>query len=128
MDADKREAKSDLRSSASICGSTYFVILAIIAAVAFAIALFATRWGIATSSDSARYIRSARHALGREVEVQSPIEAPAEQAHYPPGYSTLLVLASLGGADPLVAARWIGALLLATNSLLAAHLVRRSTS
>jgi hypothetical protein len=60
--------------------------------------------------------------------VQSPIEAPAEQAHYPPGYSTLLVIASFGGADPLNAARWAAAILLAANALLAAQLVFRSTA
>src|SRR5687767_12342702 len=68
----------------------YVAALALVAVVAFTVALLATRWGIATSSDSARYIRSARHVLGREVRVEQdvPADAKAEQAHYPPMYST----------------------------------------
>ena len=105
----------------------YWFSLICIATIAFVIVLVATRWGIATSSDSARYIRSARHVLGRETQVASPIEAPAEQAHYPPLYSTVLAIASLGGADPLHAARWLHALLLAANAIVAAEIVRRFT-
>jgi hypothetical protein len=105
----------------------YRIALACIAISAFVIVLLATRWGIATSADSARYIRSARNALGLAAQVQSPIEAPAEQAHYPPGYSTLLVLASLAGSDPLISARWVQAILMALNVVLAAEIVRRAT-
>ena len=103
--------------------------LGLIAIGAFVITLLATRWGIATSSDSARYIRSARHVLGHEPRVETEVsaEAKAEQAHYPPMYSTVLALASLGGADPLVAARWLHAILLAANAVIAAELVRRFT-
>src|SRR5688500_12653793 len=91
----------------------YVAALIGIATLAMLIVLLASRWGIATSSDSARYIRSARHALGRTPETPIVIEAPAEQAHYPPMYSTVLALISLPGADPLTAARWLHALLLA---------------
>ncbi|MEA2736320.1 MAG: hypothetical protein QOE14_2771, partial [Humisphaera sp.] len=98
----------------------------VIAVAAVVVMLLATRWGISTSSDSARYIRSARHVLGREARVDEvSIEAKSEQAHYPPMYSSVLALASLGGADPLVAARWLHALLLAANAIVAAELVRR---
>src|SRR5436305_211157 len=83
----------------------YAVILATIAAAAFFIVIYATRCGIATSSDSARYIRSARHVLGREAEAPPPVEAPAEQAHYPPPSSSVLARISLGGTDAPVAAR-----------------------
>ena len=103
----------------------YWSFLLLIAVAAFAIVLFATRWGIATSSDSARYIRTARHILGREADGPTPIFAPAEQAHFPPLYPNLLALASLGGNDPLDAARWVHALLMAANVVVAAELVRR---
>jgi hypothetical protein len=105
----------------------YVAALAVISLAAIVVMLLATRWGISTSSDSARYIRSARHVLEREVRVETEVsaEAKAEQAHYPPMYSTVLALASLGGADPLNAARWLHALLLAANAVIAAELVRR---
>ncbi|MEA2708605.1 MAG: hypothetical protein QOF78_1206, partial [Phycisphaerales bacterium] len=106
--------------------AAYRLILAGIAIAAFTVMVLATRWGISTSSDSARYIRSARHVLGREARVDEvSIEAKSEQAHYPPMYSSVLALASLGGTDPLVAARWLHALLLAANAIVAAELVRR---
>src|SRR5688572_29071506 len=125
MDADKKA--SDLRSSACICGPFYWVLLGIIAIGAIVIVLLATRWGIATSSDSARYVRAARQLLGREEIVVLPIEAPAQRAHYPPLYSTLMAVLSICGADPLTAARWLNALLLAANAIFAAELVRRFT-
>jgi hypothetical protein len=125
MDADKKT--SDLRSSACICGPFYWVLLGIIAIGAIVIVLLATRWGIATSSDSARYVRAARQLLGREEIVVLPIEAPAQRAHYPPLYSTLMAVLSIGGADPLTAARGLNALLLAANAIFAAELVRRFT-
>ena len=108
---------------------SYRSILVAVALAAFILVLLATRWGIATSSDSARYIRSARHVLGREVRVEQEVsaEAKAEQAHYPPMYSTALAIASLGGADPLDAARWLHALLFAANAVIAGELVRRFT-
>lgn len=107
----------------------YIAALAAIALAAILVTLLATRWGISTSSDSARYIRSARHVLGREARAETEVsaEAKAEQAHYPPMYSTVLALSSLGGADPLDAARWLHALLLAANAVIAAELVRRFT-
>jgi 4-amino-4-deoxy-L-arabinose transferase-like glycosyltransferase len=107
----------------------YLVSLVLIALAAIVLMLLATRWGISTSSDSARYIRSARHVLGREARVETEVsaEAKAEQAHYPPMYSTVLALVSLGGADPLDAARWLHAFLLAANAVIAAELVRRFT-
>jgi 4-amino-4-deoxy-L-arabinose transferase-like glycosyltransferase len=107
--------------------AVYTIALGAIAILGFALVVYATHWGIATSSDSARYIRSARHVLGREAETPSPIEAPAEQAHYPPLYPTVLAAASLGGADPLDAARWVQALLMAANAVVAGEIVRRFT-
>src|SRR5262249_35604307 len=105
----------------------YLACLTAIALIAIALALLATRWGVATSSDSARYIRSARHVRGREAAPPAPIESPAEQAHYPPLYSTVLAALSLGGADPLSAARWLGAILLGVNAAIAGEWVRRAT-
>ncbi len=65
--------------------------------------------------------------LGRDAGAPVMIEAPAEQAHYPPGYPGILALVSLGGADPLDAARWVAAALMALNCLAAAELVRPGT-
>src|SRR5687767_5998631 len=96
----------------------YVVALATVAAAAVLVMLLTTRWGISTSPDSARYIRSARHVLGRDARVDVGIEAKAEQAHFPPMYSSVLALLSIGGADPLVAARWLHAVLLAANAVM----------
>jgi hypothetical protein len=106
----------------------YLIALALIALAAATLVLLSSRWGIATSSDSARYIRSARHVLGRDPETPVVIEAPAEQAHYPPLYPATLALLSLGGADPLDAARWLAVILIAANCVFAAELVRTSTA
>lgn len=105
----------------------YAMAVAAVALLGFALVLLATRWGIGTSHDSARYVRSARHVLGREAVAPTPIEAPAERAHFPPLYPSVLAAASLGGADPLTAARWLHALLMAANIVVAAELVRRFT-
>ena len=101
----------------------YPLALGFIAVTAFLVMLLATRWGIATSQDSASYVRWARDAFKSGADGESG----AETAHVPPGYSTTLAILSLPGIDPLVAARWLHALLLAANAVIAAELVRRFT-
>ena len=84
-----------------------------------------TRWGIGLSSDSARYVRTARHMLGVEPVVESG-EPKHEQAHYPPFFPLALAAFSfVTRSDPVVAARWFSIAILAGNVLLIALMVRR---
>lgn len=93
--------------------------------VAIVVAMLSTRWGVATSSDSARYVRTARHILGTEAIVESD-EPKHEQAHYPPFYPTMLAAAGMmTGRDPLAAARWLHVVIFAGNTLLTGLLAWR---
>jgi Dolichyl-phosphate-mannose-protein mannosyltransferase len=84
-----------------------------------------TRWGIGLSSDSARYVRTARHILGVEPVIESG-EPKHEQAHYPPFFPLALAAFSwITRSDPLVAARWLSIAILAANTVLSAVIVRR---
>src|SRR3954470_4809172 len=93
-------------------------IFGMVAIVAAAVALMtlSTRWGIGTSKDSVRYIKTARQMLGRETQTWTA-ESLAESSHFPPLYPALLAAASLPGWDPLVAARWVAVALFAANAL-----------
>ena len=85
-----------------------------------------TRWGLALSSDSARYVRTSRHILGVEPVVDIDIESKGEQAHYPPFYPITLAAAGFVlRQDPLHAARWLHVAIFAGSTLLTGALVRR---
>ncbi|MEO6434406.1 MAG: glycosyltransferase family 39 protein, partial [Tepidisphaeraceae bacterium] len=105
---------------------TFVAGMTAVAVVAMVVMLACTRWGVATSSDSARYVRTARHILGTEPVVESH-ESKHEQAHYPPVYPMALAAAGwMTRQDPLAAARVLHAAIFAANALLAALLVRRA--
>src|SRR5437762_14380842 len=83
-----------------------------VAAVAIVEMTLATRWGIGTSKDSVRYVKTARQMLGRETQSWTP-ESLAESSHFPPLYPAVLAAAAWPvHADPLAAARWVSAALL----------------
>src|SRR5262245_57078988 len=99
--------------------------VALITVAAVAAMIASTFWGIGLSSDSARYVRTARHILGVEPVIESG-EPKHEQAHYPPFYPLILAVFSwITRTDPLVAARWLSIAILAANTMLAAVIVRR---
>src|SRR3954469_22886232 len=81
-----------------------------VALVAIVVLIMSTRWGLATSSDSARYVRTARGVYeSREPSVDAE-EPKHEQAHFPPFYPICLAIAGkLSSADPLASARWLHA-------------------
>src|SRR6476660_8987664 len=90
-----------------------------VAALAVAEMTLATRWGIGTSKDSVRYVKTARQMLGRETQTWTA-ESLAEASHFPPLYPAMLAAAAWPfRADPLVAARWVSVALLAGNAVLA---------
>ena len=104
--------------------------LGMIAAVVGAIAVMiaCTRWGLATSSDSARYVRTARNVYGFTSPEADSGEPKHEQAHFPPFYPMCLATAAkLSNSDPVQSARWLHVLIFAANVLLAGVIVRRCT-
>ena len=100
------------------------MIAATLAAVV--VLLLSTRWGLATSSDSARYVRTARNVYG-SAQVQDDGEPKHEQAHFPPFYPIVLATgAKLTWSDPVGSAHWLHVLIFAGNVLLTGIIVRRS--
>jgi 4-amino-4-deoxy-L-arabinose transferase-like glycosyltransferase len=94
--------------------------------IAIAIMTVSTRWGLALSSDSARYVRTARHVLGTEPIVDIGLESKREAAHYPPFYPMTLAAAGFVlRQDPLHAARWLHVAIFAGSTLLIGTLVWR---
>ncbi len=96
------------------------LIFAASAAVAFGLVLWATPFAIGVeSADSIIYIDTARNLLaGKGFQTRGePL------THYPPMYPFLLASTGIFGTDPLDGARWLQALLLATNSVLIGLLV-----
>ena len=99
-----------------------------IACVVIAIATLtaSTRWRLALSSDSARYVRTSRHILGTEPIIHTDIESKSEAAHYPPFYPMTLAAAGFVlRQDPLLAARWLHVAIFAGSTLLIGTLVWR---
>jgi hypothetical protein len=76
--------------------------------------LYATRWGPWAYSDSVEFIGSARNlAAGRGLGLYSPSGRFMPLELHPPLYPLLLAGAAAAGVDPLIGARWLGALLFA---------------
>lgn len=95
-----------------------------IAGVAGALVVIAaTPWGIGLSPDSAVYIGGARSLIGG-TGFSSPTDSGgfAPITHFPPLYSVVLAVLAVLGADPLQGARWLAALLFASNVILAGAL------
>lgn len=94
-------------------------------AIAAAVMTISTRWGLAMSSDSARYVRTARHVLGTEPIVETDMESKGGQGHYPPFYPiSLAAAARVTGLDPVPAARWLHVVMFALGTALVGLLVR----
>jgi hypothetical protein len=88
--------------------------------------LVTTRWGIGISTDSVTYVAAARNLLaGHGLVVPAGGGVPVPLTHYPPLYSLLLATFGSAGCDPLVAARWLAALVFGATILLAGHLTDR---
>src|SRR4051812_41348881 len=130
----RMEESGDLSSPSSIIrppssssrSLAWLIGIIVIGALAIVLMTLATRWGIGTSKDSVRYIKTARQMLGRETQGWTP-EALAESSHFPPLYPAVLAAAALPArCDPLVAARWVSVGLFAANALLAGWIVRRA--
>src|SRR4051812_21416001 len=129
----RMEESGDLSSPSSIIrppssssrSLAWLIGIIVIGALAIVLMTLATRWGIGTSKDSVRYIKTARQMLGRETQTWTA-ESLAESSHFPPLYPALLAAASLPGWDPLVAARWVAVALFAANALLAGVIARRA--
>ncbi len=79
--------------------------------------LYSTRWGAGLSDDSFYYIRAARDWLAGYGFNLTP--------HFPPILPLLLSATGLIGLDPLVAVRWINALLFGLNIYLTGWLIYR---
>src|SRR5437016_3923096 len=92
--------------------------MAIAAVAAVVVLLLSTRWGLATSSDSARYVRTARNVYG-SAQIADDEEPKHEQAHFPPFYPIVLASgAKLTWTDPIGSAHWLHVLIFAGNVLL----------
>jgi 4-amino-4-deoxy-L-arabinose transferase-like glycosyltransferase len=116
---------SDFSPSAKRSGIGFFIGLALAICIATTLIILATNWGLATSSDSARYVRTARHMLSDTPDVDAG-EPKHEQAHYPPFYPMVLAgWGKLAGTDPRIAARWLHVLIFTASVLLCGLIVRR---
>ena len=103
-----------------------FIALTLLVISGLAAHLYATRWGIGLSPDSATYISGAIGiATGKGYSF--PLGNPAWQpiSLWPPMFSIVLALPIALGADPLSSARWLNGALLGANAALVAVLLRR---
>src|SRR3954467_2063572 len=98
------------RSRARVIG---IISLALIAAVASALVVWATRWGAGLSLDSTRYLSAANNLTAALTG-----DATHRLTHYPPLFPVVLSVSRLFGGTPVVMARWLNAALLALNTIL----------
>lgn len=92
--------------------------LLVLSLMGIVIQVFSTRWGIGITPDSVAYIAAARELLSGHGY---PI------THWPPLLSVSLATIGLFRVDPLVGAKWLNAVLFATNIALAGTIVARYT-
>jgi len=91
----------------------------LISLVGFLVIIYATRWGPWVFSDSTEYIVSAKNLLaGHGLGLYGPSGAFHPLSLHPPFYSLLLSFFGLFGADLLVTARWLDAILFGLTILL----------
>lgn len=86
---------------------------------------YATRQGIAITTDSTVYLSVARNLLRWQGFVQSP---GTPLTHFPPLYPAALALSGILGGDLLAGARWLQIFLYVANTLLLGLLVYRGTN
>lgn len=88
--------------------------------------IYATRWGIGLSPDSATYIAGASgiaHGKGYSFPIGGGEWRPTTL--WPPLYSMVMAIPIALGADPLVSARWLNGALLGGNLILVVALLAR---
>jgi Dolichyl-phosphate-mannose-protein mannosyltransferase len=91
----------------------------LISLVGFLVIIYATRWGPWVFSDSTEYIVSAKNLLaGHGLGLYGPSGAFHPLSLHPPFYSLLLGFFGLFGADLLVTARWLDAILFGLTIML----------
>lgn len=104
--------------------------LLIVLAVALSLLLFqyAIPCNIGLVSDDIAYISTARNLLAGYGYMTGPLgEGGTPLTHFPPGYSTLLALSSIG-ADPVERVRLLHAVLFGLNTALLGFLVFKATN
>jgi len=104
-------------------------LLIALAAAGTAAAFFLTSSGAGITPDSVSYVATARnlqegHGFARQRGDGNYVPV----TNWPPFFPAVLVLAGLGGTDPLVSARTVNSVLLGLNTLLVGLLVYRRTT
>jgi hypothetical protein len=95
-------------------GMALTIMAAWLVVTAAAAVLVTTKWGIGISPDSVSYIAGARSLVdGAGFSIRGTAQTPI--THFPPFYSLLLAGVGKLGIDPIVVARWLGALVFACN-------------
>jgi len=95
---------------------TFWIPLALIAALGFGLVLYCTVWGGGLISDSFQYIASARNlSLGKTLGYPDDYGNIIPLTQYPPFFSVTLTAFEMVGVDSLEAARWLNAVLFAAN-------------
>jgi hypothetical protein len=85
--------------------------------------IYTTPWGTGTGWDQAMYIGAARNLLaGNGLNIAWSLDQGKPLTHFPPLYPSVLALLGLGGLDPWDTARYLNAMLRATDLLLVALL------
>jgi len=88
--------------------------------------LYTTPWGTGTGFDQGTYIGAARNLLaGRGLAIPWGITAGQQVTHFPPLFPVALAAIGTLGPDPWEAARYLNAVLRATNVLAGALLAAR---
>jgi len=100
--------------------------LLLLALVAVAIVILATRFGIGITPDSTVYLEAARNLLqGRGLMALAANGELQPMTHYPPLYSSLLALFGLMSPSVEAGARWLQAVLFGANVLLVGLAIAR---
>jgi len=108
--------------------------LVVTGSIGIGISLFvSSKWGIGISPDSAAYISCARNLLNGLGLSTFPFDAsliqedcnPVPMTHFPPLFPLLLGIIGIFGADPLVASRWVVALLFGANIILIGFIIHQ---
>lgn len=90
----------------------------LLALTGFLLILYMTTWGIGATPDSVSYVRTAREIAGQATDEHT------SAAQHAPFYPLLLAATSSLGLDPVDGARWLGAILFASNIVLTGSLLR----
>jgi hypothetical protein len=96
------------------------------AAVGALLVLWATALGPGTEGDSSTYVCATQSFIARGALCDCGTTWP--MIHFPPLYPVLLAIASLFGAAPLTAARWVGAISCAASVIVTGALLCAATS